>query len=198
MPNETTRQDKELSAGSVLVDKIHEPLDSLLKAYEARLKPLETMEDRWRNYPDAVIESRQLELYKCLVETLQAIEGHTKQLVGEREKPKHSETSKPQTLYKETIELESNRTEHSLRTRIQKEKQDEPQMIPNSNVPEVDEEWGNKLWDAVRNAQNETTESVKPPLVELDFDQKTLELELRSDNYDGESEKSGRDLKNSP
>ena len=63
MPNETTRPDKELSAGSVLVDKIHEPLDALLKAYEAsRLKPLETMEDRWRNYLDAAIESRQLKI----------------------------------------------------------------------------------------------------------------------------------------
>ena len=87
--------------------------------------------------------------------------------------------------------MESNRAEHSLQTRTQKEKQDEPQMIPNSNVPEVDEEWGNKLWDAVKNAQNETEEHVKPPLVEVDFDQKTLELELCSDNYDGESEKSG-------
>ena len=63
-------------------------------------------------------------------------------------------------------------------------------MLFRSNVPEVDEEWGNKLWDAVNQAKNETTESVKPPLVEVDFDQKTLELELRSDNYDGESEKS--------
>ena len=39
-----TKQNKEQSAGSVLVDKVHEPLDALLKAYEARLKPLETME----------------------------------------------------------------------------------------------------------------------------------------------------------
>ena len=57
-PNETKRPKKELSAGSVLVDKIHEPLDALLKAYEVWLKPLETMEDRWRNYLDAAIESR--------------------------------------------------------------------------------------------------------------------------------------------
>ena len=55
------------------------------------------------------LSGRRQELYKRLVETLQAIEGHTKQLVGEREKPKHSEKSKPQTLYEETIELESNR-----------------------------------------------------------------------------------------
>ena len=103
------------------------------------------MEDRWRNYPDAAIESRQLELYKRLVETLQAIERHTKQLVGEREKPKQAEIIKPPTLYEEIVEMESNRAEHSLQTRTQKEKQNEPQMIPNSHVPEVDEEWGNKL-----------------------------------------------------
>ena len=48
----------EQSVGSVLADKIHEPLDALLKVYEARLKPLETMEDRWRNYPDVALESR--------------------------------------------------------------------------------------------------------------------------------------------
>ena len=29
-------------------------------------------------------------------------------------------------------------------------------MIPNSNVPEVDEEWGKKLWDAVKMTQEET------------------------------------------
>ena len=148
------------------------------------------MEDRWRNYPDAAIESRQLEFYKRLIETLQAIEGHTKQLAEEREKPKQAETSKPQTLYEETREMESNRAEHSLQTRTHNEIQNEPRMIPNSNVPEVDEEWGNKLWDAVKNAQNKTPENIKPPLVEIDFDQKTLELELRSDNYDEESKKS--------
>ena len=163
-----------------------------MKAYEARLKPLETMEDRWRNYSDAAIESRQLELYKCLIETLQAIEGHTKQLAEEKGNPKQTETPRPQTLYEETREMESNRAEHSLQTRTHIETQNEPQMIPNSNVPEVDKEWGNKLWDEVKNTQNEIAESIKPPLlVEVDFDQKTLELELCSDNYDRESEKSG-------
>ena len=87
--------------------------------------------------------------------------------------------------------MESNRAEHSLQTRTFDEEQHKPKMIPNSNVPEVDEEWGNKLWDAIKNTQNETAKSIKPPLVEIDFDQKTLELELLSDNYDGESKKSG-------
>ena len=147
-----TKPKKELSVGSILVDKIHEPLDALLKAYEARLKPLGTMEDRWRNYPDAAIESRQLEIYKHLIETLQAIEGHTKQLAEEREKPKQAEPPKPQTRYEETREMESNRTEHSLQTSTHNEMQNKPKMIPNSNLLEVDEDWGNKLWDAVKNA----------------------------------------------
>ena len=115
--------------------------------------------------------------------------------MGEKETPKQAEKIKLSTLYEETLEMESNRANQSLQTPTQKEKlngpQMIPQMIPNSNVPEVDEEWGNKLWDAVNQAKNETTESVKPPLVEVDFDQRMLELELRSDNYDGESEKSG-------
>ena len=64
-------------------------------------------------------------------------------------------------------------------------------MIPNSNVPELDEDWGNKLWDAVKITQQEGTgESQGPPLVEIDFDQKTLELELRSYYNDADSEKS--------
>ena len=66
--------------------------------------------------------------------------------------------------------MESNRAKHSLQTCSLNEKQNEPKMIPNSNVPEVDKEWGNKLWDAVKNAQNKTPESIKPPLVEIDFD----------------------------
>ena len=56
-------------------NEIHEPLDALLQAYEARLKPLETM---GKNYPNLAIESRQLEIYKRMIETLQSIEQHTK------------------------------------------------------------------------------------------------------------------------
>ena len=28
-----------------------------------------------------------------------------------------------------------------------------PVMIPNSSIPEVDEDWGNKLWEAVKQTQ---------------------------------------------
>ena len=84
----------------------------------------------------------------------------------------------------------NNRAEPLIQTCTHTEKHKEPKMIPNSNVPEVEEEWGNKLWDAVKCMRNETDESVKPPLVEIDLDQKTLELELRFDYNDEGSENS--------
>ena len=56
--------------------------------------------------------------------------------------------------------------------------------------PEVDEEWGNQLWEAVKHTQPGAHSLEEPPLEEIDFDQKTLELELRSEYGDAGSEKS--------
>ena len=50
-----------------------ETLEGLLKAYEARLKTNETIEQGWRRYPKLVNVKRQLELYRCLVEATQAL-----------------------------------------------------------------------------------------------------------------------------
>ena len=66
-----------------------------------------------------------------------------------------------------------------------------PIFIPNSTIPEVEEDWGNKLWETVKRTQQKTeSQGTKPPLDEIDFDQKTLELEIRSENGDAGSEKS--------
>ena len=69
----------------------------------------------------------------------------------------------------ETKERESNHGEPSLKTCTHNQEHQIPKLIPNSSVPEVDKEWGNKLWDAVKFAQDGTTDSNKPPLVEIDF-----------------------------
>ena len=50
-----------------------ETLEGLMKAYEARLKVNETIEQRWRRYPNPINEERQFELYRCLVEATQAL-----------------------------------------------------------------------------------------------------------------------------
>ena len=61
------------SGGSVLAEKHMETLDALLKAYKARLRATETLEQRWRRYPDPKNEARQLEIYRRLLETTQAL-----------------------------------------------------------------------------------------------------------------------------
>ena len=80
----------------VLVEKVFEPLDALLQAYKARLKPQETLEERARKYPDLVVEARQLEIYKQLIAAAQALEHQIKQT-----------TSLVKTLNKETQQNET-------------------------------------------------------------------------------------------
>ena len=59
----------EQQPGLVLVEKHFETLDAMLQAYEMRLKPLETLEERCRKYPNPlVVEARQLEIYQRLIE----------------------------------------------------------------------------------------------------------------------------------
>jgi hypothetical protein len=157
----------------------------MLKAYEARLKPLETMEERWKNYPDPAQESRQLEIYKKLVEVAQVIEEQQKtNKLLETEIQKRNEIAHDDKL--SVILEDGNETGH-IGGEVEKS---EPILIPNTSVPEVDEEWANQLWEAVKHTQLGAHSREEPPLDKIDFDQKTLELELRSEYGDAGSEKS--------
>ena len=54
-----TANEKSEEPGSVLADKVFEPLKALLDAYEAsRLKPNQTLEERYRAYPDPPLEQK--------------------------------------------------------------------------------------------------------------------------------------------
>ena len=63
-------------------------------------------------------------------------------------------------------------------------------LTPSSTIPIFDEDWGNALWDAVKQTQKETERKSGPPIAEIDFDQKTLELEFKSQYGEEGSEKS--------
>ena len=75
IPKESNKENNEGGSskkgigGSVMVENHMETLDALLQAYKARLKPLETLEERWRQYPNPELETRRLEMYKRLIET---------------------------------------------------------------------------------------------------------------------------------
>ncbi|MCO5571299.1 hypothetical protein L7F22_025037 [Adiantum nelumboides] len=55
-PNKSPR--KASSGGSVLVDKVLEPLNVALEAYEARLKPKQTLEERQMRYPNPELQCK--------------------------------------------------------------------------------------------------------------------------------------------
>ena len=45
----------------------------MLDAYEARLKPKETLEERYRAYSNPMIEPKQLEMFQRMIEGAQAL-----------------------------------------------------------------------------------------------------------------------------
>lgn len=57
----------------MLVEKVNEPLDTVLQAYEARLKNNQTQEQRWMTYPYAELEKQRLEMCKQMIQTAQAL-----------------------------------------------------------------------------------------------------------------------------
>ena len=98
----------EQSSGSVLAEKHFEPLDALLQAYEARLKPLETLEERWRKYPDPAVEARQLEIYQRLIEATQALDQQIKRTSSLHTEPQKEELeTEKETHTKEGEQMES-------------------------------------------------------------------------------------------
>ena len=193
----------EQPAGSVLAEKHFEPLDALLQAYKARLKPLEMLEERWRKYPDPAVEARQLEIYQRLIEAAQALDQQIKQTSSLHTEPQRETTeTRKETHIKEGKKEENlgnknqeSREEGSLSRGIEIQDIMEPKLISNTSIPEVDENWGNKLWEAVKTTHGEQgSETTKPPIEEIDFDQKTLELEIRSE-YGGDESKTSLESK---
>ena len=56
-----------------------------------------------------------------------------------------------------------------------------PRLLSNASIPEVDIDWGNQHWEAVKKRYSEIGNEVKVPIEEIDLDHKTVELKMRSD-----------------
>ena len=59
--------------GLVLADKVFEPLKTMLDLYEARLRPNQTNEERYKAYPDLELETKRLEVFQKMIEGTQAL-----------------------------------------------------------------------------------------------------------------------------
>ena len=63
----------------------------------------------------------------------------------------------------------------------------EPRKYPTSHVPEVEDALVDGLWEELKQRKLEAQKDKPPPLKKIDFDQKTLVLELRSELADAAS-----------
>ena len=59
--------------GLILTDKVFEPLKTMLDSYEARLRPNQTNEERYRAYLDLELETKRLEVFQKMIEGTQAL-----------------------------------------------------------------------------------------------------------------------------
>ena len=51
----------------VLAEMVFKPLQAILNAYEARLRPNQTNEERLRAYPDPEIEKQRLDIFQKMI-----------------------------------------------------------------------------------------------------------------------------------
>ena len=159
-----------------------------MQAYEERLKPLETLEERWRKYPGLAVEARKLEIYQRLIEAAQALGKQIKGSSSPSKEPSREENRKENQTHIEIKEQTENLVEHKEENEgenlpsqsLELGKALEPKLISNASIPEVVEDWGNKLWDAIKTTQGQKGSiDAEPPIGEIDFDQKTLELKIK-------------------
>lgn len=173
------------SGGSVLADKHMETLEALFKAYDARLKSTKTLEQRWRRYLDPEDEARQLEINRRLIQAIQALDDKIAKPIEHKirfEKPPQAREEevleKPTSI--PTMQMEVPTHVPSLPDRSQK--------YPTSHVPKVEDEHVNDLWEEIKRAKVDARSVKSPPLELVDFDPKTLILEMKSEQVDIGSE----------
>ncbi|MCO5611168.1 hypothetical protein L7F22_065418 [Adiantum nelumboides] len=145
---------KASSGGSVLVDKVLEPLDALLQQWEARLNNTQTLEKRWLTYPYPKIETKWLEMCKDLIRAAQAlmepniIRAPEQEVLIQREIEKQSD-KKPETVMKPKPD-----TNLPLEHRVVPKTTDEAMTMEVMPVPEVEEPWPQSLWETIRNRKD--------------------------------------------
>ena len=136
----------EQQPGSVLAERQFEPLEAILQAYEPRLKPLETLEERCIEYPNLAMEARQLQIYQRLIKVAQALDQLIKKVPSSHIEPK-KETHTKEGEQQEELDKENQENEgkESLSQGVEIWDVLAPKLLSNASILKVDEDWVNKL-----------------------------------------------------
>ncbi|MCO5568337.1 hypothetical protein L7F22_022036 [Adiantum nelumboides] len=145
---------KASSGGSVLVDKVLEPSDALLQAYEARLKTNQTLEQRWLTNRQSKVESERLEMCKKLIEAAQELMEPNAVRALEREVLIHKEQEKQEFKESEQVNGPRPDTILSLDHRVVPNTTNDTKSMVMMSIPEVEEPWPQLLWETIKNRKD--------------------------------------------
>ncbi|MCO5587134.1 hypothetical protein L7F22_041081 [Adiantum nelumboides] len=151
------------SGGSVLVDKVLEPLDALLQQWEARLNNHQTLEQRWLTYPYPKIETKRLEMCKDLIRAAQALMEPNVVRAPEREVLIQKEIRKQGDKEPKPVmgpELDTILSEH----RVVSNTTDEAMTMEVMPIPEVEKPWPQSLWETIRNRKDRSATLQSAPI----------------------------------
>ncbi|MCO5579057.1 hypothetical protein L7F22_032909 [Adiantum nelumboides] len=158
---------KASSRGSILVDKVLEPLDALLQQWEARLNNNQTLEQRWLTYPYPEIETKRLEMCKELIQEAQALMEPNVVRALEQEVLIQRELEKQGDKEPEPVSGPKPDTILSLDHRMVPNTTDEAMTMEVMPIPEVEEPWPQSLWETIRNRKDGSATLQSAPIPEV-------------------------------
>ncbi|MCO5583996.1 hypothetical protein L7F22_037914 [Adiantum nelumboides] len=171
---------KSSSGGSVLVDKVLEPLDALLQQWEARLNNNQTLEQRWLTYPYPEIATKRLEMCKELIRAAQALMELNVVRAPEQEVLTQRELEKQGDKELETVMGPKPDTILSLDHRMVPNTTDEAMTMEVMLVPEAEEPWPQSLWEIIKNRKDESATLQSVPIPEVVLNNKFYPSDIQS------------------
>ena len=104
-------------------------------------------------------------------------------------KPRENKNTNPETNKIEEQGVDRHLDQTPREGESSQKSPQEPRKYPTSHVPKVEDALVDGLWEESKQRKLEEQKNKPPPLEEIDFDQKTLVLELRSKLVHAASEK---------
>ena len=164
------------SGGSVIVDKIYEPLQVAIQAYNDQISELTEISKKLQEYPNARAEKVALATNSQLIRDTQTmLEGPPPAIVRGPVSQHPSLETIPEAT--PSVEIESAKADsvyqkNDLHADLTKQAS-EARMLEDG-IPEVEEQMASKVWEAVRrHADEERSLMATPPFSFINLDDET-------------------------
>ena len=154
----------------VIVDKVHEPLQEALDAYNSRVTPLTEIPRKLQEYPNPREEKVKLVVHQQLIgDTQTMLEGPTLAIT-------RGHVSKRPNLETILEVASSEEREGSVNIGLPPHKHDMPNQAMNATldgISEVDEQLAREMWEAVQKhiEENLSDDNISPPFSIMDLEQ---------------------------